>query len=625
MQTVTLTGTYQLPDGTPAAGTIEVIPSVRQIVDADGNVILSGRVKVKLDETGSFSVDLPATDDATLNPTGFGYTVAAKLHHAHLPAVSFQLPAAVPTVDIADVTTVDPATFTPDVIYAPAADLAAVEGRVSDLEDTRAPLYVVDAAIYGDGATDCVAHIQSKIDVAFAAGGGTVYVPPGTYRVSTAPIVPKSRVSIIGAGIGQTVFMGYGNFQVFYYHGTVADVTEDVTFANFEIDGTNQSNGGVYTSAMKGIQIDSGRRIIQRDLYVHHTGATGLGSDDLMDSVYENCIADYCGRLNDGTQPGGAGIGFAVGVHAVENVVVRSCVTRNNGTHGIFFENQSGVDSTGIQIINHYASGNGKHGIADAGGAGLQVIGGVSKSNAKSGFAAYRGTYAGATGPGRAGSVRGLDCNSNTEHGVHIDASEAAVSDWIIEGNRCWGNTKQGILIENGAAAMESIHLLGNRCYSNQLNGIRFQSSGGSITDVVLDNNHCRDNGKNASAGVTERNGITLAQSVNQLRVTNNRCWDGQVTKTQQYGLYLTSGTYTGGVMENNDWCQNAQTANVSLAATYSSFRIGFNNGHTVWTGTPEGSVTAPVGTLFRRLDGGASTTLYVKETGSGNTGWVAK
>lgn len=42
-------------------------------------------------------------------------------------------------------------------------------------------------------------------------------------------------------------------------------------------------------------------------------------------------------------------------------------------------------------------------------------------------------------------------------------------------------------------------------------------------------------------------------------------------------------------------------------------------------TGTPEGAVTAPVGTLYLRDDGGANTTLYVKESGTGNTGWVAK
>ena len=41
--------------------------------------------------------------------------------------------------------------------------------------------------------------------------------------------------------------------------------------------------------------------------------------------------------------------------------------------------------------------------------------------------------------------------------------------------------------------------------------------------------------------------------------------------------------------------------------------------------GTPEGVVTANVGSFFSRTDGGAATTWYVKESGTGNTGWVAK
>lgn len=42
-------------------------------------------------------------------------------------------------------------------------------------------------------------------------------------------------------------------------------------------------------------------------------------------------------------------------------------------------------------------------------------------------------------------------------------------------------------------------------------------------------------------------------------------------------------------------------------------------------TGTPEGTIAAPVGSTYRREDGGAGTSLYVKESGAGNTGWVAK
>lgn len=39
--------------------------------------------------------------------------------------------------------------------------------------------------------------------------------------------------------------------------------------------------------------------------------------------------------------------------------------------------------------------------------------------------------------------------------------------------------------------------------------------------------------------------------------------------------------------------------------------------------GSPEGVVAAPVGALYQRRDGGPGTTLYTKETGTGNTGWA--
>lgn len=42
-------------------------------------------------------------------------------------------------------------------------------------------------------------------------------------------------------------------------------------------------------------------------------------------------------------------------------------------------------------------------------------------------------------------------------------------------------------------------------------------------------------------------------------------------------------------------------------------------------TGSPESVVTAGVGSMYLRTDGGANTTLYIKESGVSNTGWIAK
>lgn len=42
-------------------------------------------------------------------------------------------------------------------------------------------------------------------------------------------------------------------------------------------------------------------------------------------------------------------------------------------------------------------------------------------------------------------------------------------------------------------------------------------------------------------------------------------------------------------------------------------------------SGTPEASVIASVGSIYLRTAGGAGTSVYFKETGAGNTGWVAR
>lgn len=86
----------------------------------------------------------------------------------------------------------------------------------------------------------------------------------------------------------------------------------------------------------------------------------------------------------------------------------------------------------------------------------------------------------------------------------------------------------------------------------------------------------------------------------------------------------VTAGSVLGGT-----------DGNVDLATPVNGEVITYNSATQVWTdsgvrmfsgtGSPEGVVTAPVGALYTRTDGGAASTLYVKESGAGNTGWAAK
>lgn len=82
-----------------------------------------------------------------------------------------------------------------------------------------------------------------------------------------------------------------------------------------------------------------------------------------------------------------------------------------------------------------------------------------------------------------------------------------------------------------------------------------------------------------------------------------------------------------------NDLVRALQAALDQLEQSSNVFGVNFRPGPTgvpIWTsgtGNPNGAVKGAVGSIYTRLDGGAGSTLYVKESGDAttNTGWVAK
>ena len=65
------------------------------------------------------------------------------------------------------------------------------------------------------------------------------------------------------------------------------------------------------------------------------------------------------------------------------------------------------------------------------------------------------------------------------------------------------------------------------------------------------------------------------------------------------------------------------QAGNVKISAGY-SYLIG-NVRICTGSGSPNGLISAPPGSIYLNTSGGSGTTLYVKESGSGSTGWVGK
>lgn len=188
--------------------------------------------------------------------------------------------------------------------------------------------------------------------------------------------------------------------------------------------------------------------------------------------------------------------------------------------------------------------------------------------------------------------------------------------------NTCWyrlqeptlgpsygGNTIQGLIM--GASGSESIST-GVRIHqsNNRVTGIRgYEHSNVTLMPGV---NYCYVE----LAGV--QNGLAGAPPA----VVDNSGQNRNVIRDVPRGEYTFGTAYVRRDVPGSNGPRFESVTDPAVGAV----RLG-NTGARIQTGSgsPAGVISAPVGTLYLRTDGGANTTLYVKESGTGSSGWVAK
>lgn len=170
----------------------------------------------------------------------------------------------------------------------------------------------------GNGSTDDRAAIQSALDAVDAAGGGTVYLPAGTYALATKdPLGAKQCLTvhdstrIIGAGMGATVIKAADSLAtdspIMQLDGRV-----DVEIAHLSVDGNkSRPNSG---GEDEGINLNQGpgptncARVFIHHVHVYDCGQDGIDNDGCDGLFITDCVLENCNGLGSHNRGGGSGL-----------------------------------------------------------------------------------------------------------------------------------------------------------------------------------------------------------------------------------------------------------------------------------------------------------------------------
>lgn len=544
-----------------------------------------------------------------------------------------------------------------------------------------AAVNVKDFGAIGDGVTNDAAAIQAAINS--LAAGGVIYFPIGTYLCGSGLTIANNNVSLEfsnGAALTYTTatqtLLTFSGENCILQNATInapavfdgANVT--VTYGVVKIEGedfsadscvinnvpkvgfwfSNINNGSITNSKINGgttegfytglntvhfgIYIDpaptgsQGNFVIANNFINRCTqgaGSGNLGAASLEQSMsVTGNVFELC--WNHGWYSSGIANGITVSGNAFNACQIPIALTGNNhavvGNTMIVFTSGTGVDTdnevTGISLrdpINCVVSNNVIKGEGINGGVviSLDDNSGVSGANKVEGNVVTGNTIE-ITNASVAGVVA-----IRLLAGATTNVSNNIVSNNVV---RAPVRANDGLIQLVGSSSTSS---RGNSVCDNTIiaNGARGSGYGVDlrfIDDSDVTNNKVRIEFDSASAiSFTAVSMLTcnrIMVSANQLRCSSIFGANTAVRLVSE----TTSASENQVLMNSASVDTTKATFQLFVFLTTSGVRVEHAG-----TGTPEGAIISGVGGLWRRTDGGAGTTLYVKESGTSNTGWVGK
>jgi hypothetical protein len=506
----------------------------------------------------------------------------------------------------------------------------AVAFTLHQYHENRAVNVKTDFGAVGDGVTDDTTAIQNAIDAVGAAGGGKIRFPAGVYAISSGLVVEKNGVSLVGAGQGISNYAGGSSAAVrataattIKWIGSAGSGTM-VKFTSDSADGgteTAKGGGGIdgifidgQENALVGLEIQTWfygefRNIlvgwVRTYGYKFWTLTNGLttGTSNTSHNNFSNL--SYC-ETNTNYDPTGMIIGSGkTGTNTCLNTFRDTFISMDGDGTGLELENCD------FNVFIHTLVGPRGGGV----GVNADVI-----------------LHADDTGVLLSGHTA---CHENIFIGLEATGTFTAKAT-VAGSTSSYNNQVFGYMVANGTASpviesgadLQFWETEGMQ-FRDRLRIVKNDDTSGAGPHIFLERTSAAAADGDNLSQIQFKGTNDALQSVEYARIAANIADASDSTEDGKWSLLtMQDGTLTTEIFAGKGTGFGSSPSGGSKGAGTINVQNGvYVNGIPIFSGsgTPEGAKAAVVGSLYLRTDGGASTTLYVKESGTGNTGWVAK